>query len=64
MIRKETHNTSKTYVIMDNIFRLVSVLSVTEQDIREAFEQKWKDFGECAEMCKRYHERNARGIYI
>lgn len=49
IIRKETHNTSKTYVIMDNIFRLVSVLSVTEQDIREAFEQKWKDFEDCVQ---------------
>lgn len=49
IVRKETHNTSKTYVIMDNIFRLVSVLSVTEQDIREAFEQKWKDFEDCVQ---------------
>lgn len=47
IIRKEIHNTSQTYVIMDNIFRLVVVLSVTEQDIREAFEQKWKDFEDC-----------------
>lgn len=49
IIRKETHNTSQTYVIMDNIFRLVVVLSVTEQDIREAFEQKWKDFEDCVQ---------------
>lgn len=49
IIRKETHNTSQTYVIMDNIFRLVAVLSVTEQDIREAFEQQWKDFEDCVQ---------------
>lgn len=49
IIRKETHNTSQTYVILDNIFRLVSVLSVTEQDIREAFGQKWKDFEDCVQ---------------
>lgn len=34
---------------MDNIFRLVSVLSVTEQDIKEAFGKKWKDFEDCVQ---------------
>lgn len=37
IIRKETHDISRTYVIMENIFQLVSVLSVTEKDIRDAF---------------------------
>ena len=43
IIRKETHDTSRTYAIMENIFRLVAVLSVTEKDIGDAFGQKWKD---------------------
>lgn len=34
---------------LDDIFRLVAVLSVTEQDIREAFDQKWKDFEDCVQ---------------
>lgn len=49
IIRKETHDTRRTYVVMDNIFRLVSVLSVTEQDIKEAFGKKWKDFEDCVQ---------------
>lgn len=61
IIRKETHNTNQTYVIMDNIFRLVVVLSVTEQDIREAFEQKWKDFEDCVQYIT---GRNNRMDYI
>ena len=38
---------NQTYIIMKNIFRLVVILSVTEQDIQEAFKQKWKDFEDC-----------------
>lgn len=49
IIRKETHDTSRTYVIMENIFRLVAVLSVTEKDIQDAFGQKWKDFEDCVQ---------------
>lgn len=49
IIRKETHDTCRAYIVMDNIFRLVSVLSVTEQDIKEAFEKKWKDFEDCVQ---------------
>jgi predicted nucleic acid-binding protein len=49
IIRKETHDISRTYVIMENIFQLVSVLSVTEKDIRDAFGQKWKDFEDCVQ---------------
>lgn len=33
IIRKETHDTERTYVIMKNIFCLVTVLSVTEKDL-------------------------------
>lgn len=49
IIRKETHDTGQTYVIMENIFKLVSVLSVTEKDIQDAFGQKWKDFEDCVQ---------------
>ncbi len=49
IIRKETHNINQTYIIMKNIFRLVVILSVTEQDIQEAFKQKWKDFEDCVQ---------------
>ncbi len=49
IIRKETHDTSRAYTIMENIFELVAVLSVTEKDIKDAFEQKWKDFEDCVQ---------------
>lgn len=49
IIRKETHNTDQTYVVMENIFKLVKVLSVTEKDIRDAFRKKWKDFEDCVQ---------------
>lgn len=49
IIRKETHDISRTYVIMENIFRLVAVLSVTEKDIQDAFGQRWKDFEDCVQ---------------
>lgn len=49
ILRKETHDVSQTYVIMKNIFRLVAVLSVTEKDIQDALELKWKDFEDCVQ---------------
>ncbi len=49
IIRKETHDTERTYNIMENIFCLVTILSVTEKDIRDAFGQKWKDFEDCVQ---------------
>jgi len=49
IIHKETHDTSRTYIIMENIFRLVAVLAVTEKDIQDAFELKWKDFEDCVQ---------------
>lgn len=49
IIRKETHDTKQTYVIMENIFKLVTVLSVTEKDIRDAFGRRWKDFEGCVQ---------------
>lgn len=50
IIRKEMHDTDKTYVIMGNIFKLVGILSVTDEDIQFAFEQKWKDFEDCVQF--------------
>jgi len=49
IIRKGTHDTGQTYVIKENIFKLVSVLSVTEKDIQDAFREKWKDFEDCVQ---------------
>ena len=49
IIRKETHDTSQTYMVMENIFKLTSILSVTERDIQDAFQQKWKDFEDCVQ---------------
>lgn len=49
IIRKELHDTEQTYTVMENIFKLVTVLSVTEKDIRDALEQRWKDFEDCVQ---------------
>lgn len=49
IIRKETHDTNQAYTIMENIFKLVSILSVTENDIKAAFKEKWKDFEDCVQ---------------
>ena len=37
IIRKLTHDIDKTYNIMENIFKLVNILSVTDTDIETAF---------------------------
>ena len=50
IIRKETHDTDNTYVIMGDIFKLVGILSVTDEDIQFAFKQKWKDFEDCVQF--------------
>jgi predicted nucleic acid-binding protein len=49
IIRKETHDTERTYQIIENILKLTKVLSVTEQDIKDAFGEKWKDFEDCVQ---------------
>lgn len=49
IIRKETHDTEKTYVVLENIFKLVTVFAVTEKDIRDAFKEKWRDFEDCVQ---------------
>lgn len=47
--RKVLHDTGQTYAVMENIFKLVTVLSVTEKDIMDAFGRKWKDFEDCVQ---------------
>ena len=47
--RKVLHDTGQTYAVMENIFKLVTVLSVTEKDIMDAFGQKWKDIEDCVQ---------------
>lgn len=37
IIRKSTHDVDKTYTVMENIFKLVNILSVTDKDIQIAF---------------------------
>lgn len=49
IIRKTLHDTEQTYTVMENIFKLVTILSVTNRDIRDAFGQKWKDFEDCVQ---------------
>ena len=61
IIRKEMHDTDKTYAVMENIFKLVWVLAVTEEDIQLAFEQKWKDFEDCVQYTT---AKNNRMDYI
>ncbi len=61
IIRKEMHDTDKTYVVMENIFKLVGILAVTEEDIHLAFEQKWKDFEDCVQYTT---AKNNRMDYI
>lgn len=39
----------RTYGIMENIFCLVKILSVTENDIQDAFARKWRDFEDCVQ---------------
>ena len=55
------HDTDKTYAVMENIFKLVGVLAVTEEDIQLAFEQKWKDFEDCVQYTT---AKNNRMNYI
>lgn len=49
ILRKTMHDTNKTYIVMENIFRLVMVMAVTEKDIHDAFGQRWKDFEDCVQ---------------
>lgn len=49
IIRKETHDMEQTYQILINLFKMVEILAVTEQDIRDAFGARWKDFEDCVQ---------------
>lgn len=49
IIRRQTHDVEKTYQIMNKLLKLVSVLSVTSDDITSAFERKWRDFEDCVQ---------------
>lgn len=49
IIHRQTHNKERTYSIMQNIFKIVYVLSVTGEDIRKAFDRGWKDFEDCVQ---------------
>jgi predicted nucleic acid-binding protein len=42
-------DTERTYQIMENILKLTKVLAVTEQDVKDAFGEKWKDFEDCVQ---------------
>lgn len=42
IIQKKMHDAGRTYA--GNIFKIVSVLSVTDEDIQAAFEREWVDF--------------------
>ena len=49
IIRKETHDIGHTYEVMENVFNVVFLFSVTEKEIQNAFFQKWKDFEDCVQ---------------
>ena len=50
IIRKTLHDNNKTYEIMGDIFSLVRIIPVTEEDILSAFFEKWKDFEDCVQF--------------
>ena len=47
IIRKLTHDTQKTYELLEYVLEIVSILPVTPTDIVCAFQNKWKDFEDC-----------------
>ena len=49
ILKKNLHNKEMTYQAMEHIFMLVSVLSVSDTDIKEAFDKRWKDFEDCVQ---------------
>lgn len=49
VIHKVLHDTEQTYAVMENIFKLVIIFSVSEKDIFDAFGQRWKDFEDCVQ---------------
>lgn len=55
IIRRQTHDIEKTYEIMSKIFKLVSIISVTTEDIENSFERRWKDFEDCVQYVTAYN---------
>ena len=49
ILHKNLHNRELTYQAMEHIFMLVSVLSVSDTDIKEAFDKRWCDFEDCVQ---------------
>lgn len=49
ILQKNLRNKELTYQAMEHIFVLVSVLSVSDTDIKEAFDKRWKDFEDCVQ---------------
>lgn len=49
VIRRQTHDVNKTYGIMRQLFKLVSILSVTNEDIIDSFQRNWRDFEDCVQ---------------
>ena len=49
ILHKNLHNRELTYQAMEHIFMLVSVLSVSDTDIKEAFDKRWGDFEDCVQ---------------
>ena len=49
IIHRNFRDTEKTYQSMEYIFKLVNVLGVMPDDIKEAFQNGWKDFEDCVQ---------------
>ena len=49
IIHKETHDNIVSYKIMENILKLVSIITVNESDITTALALKWNDFEDCVQ---------------
>lgn len=49
IIYKNLHDTEKTYITMEYIFKLVNILGVLPEDIKGAFQSRWKDFEDCVQ---------------
>lgn len=47
IVRRSTHDTQKTYELLEHILELVTILPATSKDISCAFQQKWRDFEDC-----------------
>lgn len=47
LIRKNTHDTSKTYELLENILNIVEILPVTDKEVVSAFSMRAKDFEDC-----------------